>query len=156
MKFICDDMLGKLAKFLRALGYDTFYDREIKDHQLLRRAAEEDRIVVTKDRKLIQVRTIPKYVLIWGNQPLEQLDELKQKAGLVIDKGSIFSRCLECNTPLTPIEKDRVKDKVWPYIYQTQDRFWQCTRCDKIYWAGTHIQRMQEKLKKSGIIVENR
>ena len=152
MKFICDDMLGKLAKLLRALGFDTYYQKDIKDHLLLRTALEQDRIIVTKDTKLVEVRTIPKYILIGADKPFDQLEELRQKAGLVIKKDTVFARCIECNTVLEKIEKESVKDKVYPYVYQTQEDFWYCSGCDKIYWAGTHIQRMREKFKRAGLI----
>ncbi len=151
MKFICDDMLGKLAKHLRALGFDTYFEKDIQDHQLLRKALEENRVVVTRDRKLVQVKTIPQYVLIWSDQPLAQLEELLQKLSVSPDQENVFSRCMECNTILKRVEKEKVKDKVYPYVYQTQENFWHCSNCDKIYWAGTHIQRMKEKLKISGI-----
>jgi uncharacterized protein len=152
MKFICDDMLGKLARLLRGLGYDTYYQKDIQDHQLLRMALEEERVVVTRDRKLVQVKTIPRYVLIWSDQPLAQLEELLQKLSVSPDKEGFFSRCMECNTILQKIEREKVKDRVYPYVYQTQDNFWHCPTCDKIYWAGTHIQRMKEKLKKAGLL----
>lgn len=152
MKFICDDMLGKLAKLLRALGYDTYFQKDILDHQLLRKALEEARVVVTRDRKLVQVKTIPQYVLIWADRPLAQLEELLQKLSISLDNENIFSRCMECNTVLQKIEKEKVKEKVYPYVYQTQDNFWHCPTCDKIYWAGTHIQRMKEKLNKAGLL----
>ncbi|OGC89345.1 MAG: hypothetical protein A2142_02760 [candidate division Zixibacteria bacterium RBG_16_48_11] len=152
MKFICDDMLGKLARLLRALGFDTFYQKDIQDHQLLRKALEEERVVVTRDRKLVQVKTVPKYVLIWSDRPLAQLEELLQKLSVSLDRENVFSRCLECSTILKRVEKEKVKEKVYPYVYQTQENFWHCPTCDKIYWAGTHIQRMQEKLKKAGLL----
>jgi len=152
MKFICDDMLGKLAKLLRALGFDTYFQKNIQDHQLLRKALEEERVVVTRDRKLVQVKTIPQYVLIWSDQPLAQLEELLQKLSVSLKKGNVFSRCMECNTILQKVEKENVKEKVYPYVYQTQENFWHCPTCNKIYWAGTHIQRMKEKLKKVGLL----
>ena len=152
MKFICDDMLGKLAKLMRALSFDTYFQKDIQDHQLLRKALEEERVVVTRDRKLVQVKTIPHYVLIWSDQPLAQLEELLQKLSVSLKKENVFSRCMECNTILKRIDKEKVKDKVYPYVYQTQENFWHCPTCDKIYWAGTHIQRMQEKLKKAGLL----
>ena len=145
-------MLGKLARLLRALGFDTFYQKDIQDHQLLRKALEEERVVVTRDRKLVQVKTVPKYVLIWSDRPLAQLEELLQKLSVTLDRENVFSRCLECSTILKRVEKEKVKEKVYPYVYQTQENFWHCPTCDKIYWAGTHIQRMQEKLKKAGLL----
>ena len=152
MKFICDDMLGKLAKLLRALGYDTYYQKGIQDHQLLRLALEQDRILLTRDRKLVQVRTIPQYVLIWSDKPIAQLEELLQKTNVALTKDNVFSRCMECNTILQKIEKEKVEDRIYPYVYQTQENFWHCPTCDKLYWAGTHIQRMKEKLKKAGLL----
>jgi hypothetical protein len=152
MKFICDDMLGKLARLLRALGYDTHYQKGIKDHQLLRLALEQERVLLTRDRKLVQVRTIPQFVLIWSDKPLAQLEELLQKAGLKLNQENVFSLCMECNAILKKIEKEKVKDRVYPYVYQTQENFWHCPVCDRLYWAGTHIRRMQEKFSKAGLL----
>jgi uncharacterized protein with PIN domain len=145
-------MLGKLAKLLRAAGYDTYYQKDIQDHRLLRLALEEERVIVTKDRKLVEVKSVPSYILVGADKPLEQLEELRQKAGLHLEKRNVFSRCIECNAVLVSIEKDKVKEKVYPYVYQTQEKFWHCPGCDRIYWAGTHIQKMKEKFRNAGLI----
>src|SRR3972149_11752066 len=118
MKFICDDMLGKLAKLLRALGFDAYYQKDIKDHQLLRTALDQERIIVTKDKKLGEVRTIPKYILIGADKPFDQLEELRQKAGLVINMQKVFRHCIECNTFLEKIEREEVNDKLSSYALQ--------------------------------------
>lgn len=137
---------------MRALGYDTFYQKGIKDHQLLRLALEQERVLLTRDRKLIQVRTIPQFVLIWSDKPLAQLEELMQKTGIKLNQENFFSRCIECNAILEKVAKEKVKNRVYPYVYQTQEDFWRCPVCDRLYWAGTHIQRMQEKFKKAGLM----
>lgn len=152
MKFICDDMLGKLARLLRALGFDTYYQEGIKDHQLLRLALEQERVLLTRDRKLVQVRTVPQFVLIWSDKPLAQLEELLQKTSMKLNKDDVFSRCMECNAILEGVAKEEVKDRVYPYVYQTQENFWHCPVCDRLYWAGTHIQKMQENFKKAGLL----
>jgi hypothetical protein len=152
MKFICDDNLGKLAKWLRTLGYDTLFSQTISDKELISQALKEDRIILTRDTKLVQLKSVTKYLLIESDKPLEQLKQVKEKFDLKIDGQYLFSRCLVCNIPLEKIEKESIKEKIPPYVYKTQDNFVYCSRCDKIYWAGTHVQKMTQRLKESQII----
>jgi len=149
MKFICDDNLGKLAKWLRTLGYDTLFYSTISDQELIKRALDEGRIILTRDNHLIQMKAVQNYLLVKSDQPLEQLKQAVSHFKLKKDKDKLFTRCLVCNTPLKGIEKEKIKQRLYPYVYKTQDNFVYCSSCDKIYWPATHIDRMKEKLDKA-------
>jgi uncharacterized protein len=152
MKFICDDNLGKLAKWLRTLGCDTLFSQTISDKELISVALSEDRIILTRDTKLVQLKSVTKYLLIESDKPLEQLKQVKEKFNLKIDEQYLFSRCLVCNTLLEKIEKESIKEKIPPYVYKNQNDFVHCPQCDKIFWPGTHVQRMTQRLKDSQIL----
>ena len=149
MKFICDDNLGRLAKWLRTLGYDTLFYSTISDQELIKRALDEGRIILTRDNHLIQMKAVQNYLLVKSDQPLEQLKQAVSHFKLKKDKDKLFTRCLVCNTPLKGIEKEKIKQRLYPYVYKTQDNFVYCSSCDKIYWPATHIDRMKEKLDKA-------
>jgi uncharacterized protein with PIN domain len=149
MKFICDDNLGKLAKWLRTLGYDTLFYSAISDQELVKKALDEGRIVLTRDSHLIQMKAVEEHLLIRSDQPLEQLKQVVGHFKLKRDEQILFTRCLVCNTPLKKIEKEKIKERLYPYVYKTQDRFVYCPACDKIYWPATHVDHMKEKLKKA-------
>ena len=147
MKFICDDMLGKLARWMRILGLDTYYKRDLPDSKLLKIALVEDRVILTRDSKIPKIRNAKNFVWIHSSDPLEQVKEVAQKLKLKIEPERFFTRCLECNGVLEKIEKEKVKDKVWPYVYKTHENFVSCPNCNRIYWPGTHLQRMEKKLR---------
>lgn len=148
MKFICDDNLGRLAKWLRTLGYDTLFYPTISDQELIKKALDEERIILTRDNNLIQMKVVQNHLLIKPDQPLEQLKQVIQHFNLKRDEEILFTRCSICNTELKPVEKEKIKDRLYPYVYKTQNDFVYCSSCDKIYWPATHVDRMKEKLKK--------
>lgn len=144
-RFLADRMLGKLAKWLRVLGYDTAY---------LRRGADEDiraglrggRILLTRNRRAEAWAGQGGVVAIEANDPWEQLQEVVRKLELRPAEEMLFSRCLRCNLVLTPVEKQEVESEVPEYIWQTHRRFSRCPGCGRIYWAGTHAKRMRQRL----------
>jgi len=148
MKFICDDNLGRLAKWLRTLGYDTLFYSTISDQELVKRSLDEGRVILTRDNNLVRMKAVQDYLLIKSDQPLEQLKQVVSHFKLKKDKEKLFSRCLVCNTPLKEIEKEKIKQRLYPYVYETQDNFVYCSTCDRIYWPATHIDHMKEKLRK--------
>jgi uncharacterized protein with PIN domain len=152
LKFICDDNLGKLAKWLRTLGYDTLFELTIEDGELVSLALKEDRIILSRDTKLSRFKIKDKYLLIQSENPLEQLKQVIDHFKLKVDGGLLFSRCLVCNQPLQEIKKEKIKDRLYPYVYQTQENFVHCSVCDRIYWAGTHVEKMAKKLSERGIV----
>lgn len=152
IKFFCDDNLGKLAKWLRILGYDTRFQLDIEDGELVSVALKENRIILSRDTKLSRFKIKDIYLLIQSEKPLEQLKQVLDYFKLQIDKNLLFSRCLVCNQVLQKVEKEKIRDRLYPYVYQTQEDFVYCSVCNRIYWAATHVERMTKKLSKSGII----
>jgi hypothetical protein len=149
IKFLADKMLGKLAKWLRILGYDTTYPITDEDLVLILTARQENRILLTRDTNLIKRRNICDYLFIKNDQWEEQLLELIKGLELKIDFNSkIFSRCSICNKPTKNVDKKEVQNYVPPYVFLTQNKFVYCPSCQKYYWKGTHWQRMTEKIKK--------
>jgi len=148
MRFIADHMVGKLAKWLRIMGYDTAYDRELSDRELVQKAVDEGRIILTRDTSLIQRKLAKHYVFIESDHLMDQISQLIKELNLEVSVKRLFTRCLVCNAALNGIEKEEVKDRVPPYVYQTQEGFAHCPRCDRIYWRGSHVDHVIERLTK--------
>ncbi|MCL4459409.1 MAG: Mut7-C RNAse domain-containing protein [Chloroflexi bacterium] len=144
MKFIADAMLGRLAKWLRILGYDTLYSAKLDDLALARLARIEKRILLTRDEQLSRLRGI-RSVLIRSDRIEEQLLQLWQEVNINLNQEA-FSRCLVCNAPLDAVAKEGVKDAVPPYVYSTQEQFSRCPECGRLYWRGTHYEHIQRRL----------
>ena len=152
MKFIADSMLGRLARWLRLLGYDTLYYPHIEDRVILRIAREENRTLLTRDTRLVKVRGLEHFLLLEENNPFKQLKSVVETFKLrVSDKDSgegnvPLSRCLICNSVLSIVQRDEVKNAVPEYVYQTSDIFKKCPKCGKLYWKGTHPEKFRRKL----------
>ena len=144
-RFVADVMLGKLARWLRILGYDTLYDRQASDRQLMELAAREDRILLTSDRELLRRSKAQKFFIL-ADRWQDQLKEVTAKFGFQQD--SLFTRCVECNSRLECMNKEQVKNKVPAYVYKTQTEFVRCPLCQKIYWAGSHWRGAMAELQR--------
>ncbi len=140
-------MLGSLARWLRILDYDTEYERFISDEELIRRSNVEDRIALTKDRRLARRRALRQVLLIDGVSLSEQLTQVLSLTGDDPLRRPLFRRCLECNQRLEEISVAEAVPMVPPYVLQTQDRFLRCPACRRVFWAGTHRTRMLERLE---------
>jgi len=145
---LLDGMLGRLAKWLRILGYDTAYFPDLDDHQLVRLARAEGRILLTGDRELTRRRGLT-CLLVESDELEEQVQQVI--SDLKLETKQPFSRCPVCNTPLQDVEKPSVKDRVPPYVFQTQEHFSLCPQCDRIYWQGTHWAKMHEVIRNQGL-----
>jgi uncharacterized protein with PIN domain len=147
VKFICDDNLGRLARYLRMLGMDTCFDDDIDDASLLKTAGAEHRFLLTRDRKL-KSKSIPHGILILeDDDPLKQLSTVVGRLDLAIDTASIFSRCSRCNTPCEDINRESLSGRIFPYILKTQERIKHCPSCGRYYWKGSHYKALLKKLK---------
>jgi uncharacterized protein with PIN domain len=136
-------MLGTLAKWLRILGYDTCYDTALDDHGLVRLARAEDRVLLTRDRELARRRGVR--VLLVESEDLDsQVDQVLSRFRLEPDRS--FSRCPICNELLQPIDREAVLPRVPAYVARTHKTFRLCPACQRVYWRGTHWQRMDERL----------
>ena len=147
-------MLGRLAGWLRLLGYDTLYYPHIEDSLLLRIAREEDRILLTRDTRLVKVRGLRNFLLLSENDPLEQLKKVITVFNLhPFDLGRdrfetcLYSRCSLCNSVLEDVPKEQAKGRVPDYVYLTSEGFRKCQKCEKFYWRGTHQERLRKKLR---------
>jgi uncharacterized protein len=145
LKFIADAQLGKLAKWLRILGYDTLYFREKEITKLIEEAKREERIILTRKSHLRKLLAGKMFLFITQDQPLLQLKEVIHAYNIKKSKEA-FSRCLHCNHPLEKIAKTQIEGKVPEFVYITQHNFFTCFQCNRIYWPGTHLQRMKEKI----------
>jgi len=145
LKFIADAMLGRLARWLRILGHDVVYESSISDNDLIARAIHERRIILTMDRKLAERESAKNSLLINSPSYKEQLKQVITHYNIDYKSG-IFTRCLVCNNLLEPIEKEKIKDRIPPYVYSTQDEFDICQQCGRIYWSGTHRVKMLKML----------
>ena len=149
VRFAADRMLGRLARWLRVLGVDVIYGRHLSGYGLIHAARQENRLILTRDRRLKQKQP-PKYILVESDRYAEQLRQVIRECGLKVG-AALFTRCLECNTLLQPMEKVSVKSLVPPYVFATQERFFWCLRCRRVYWPATHHEKMLEELKKMDI-----
>ena len=143
--FIADAMLGRLARWMRFLGFDTLYFRDIKDSKLIRIAREQDRCILTRDSRLIKVKGVNNYLLIKANDPLHQIIEVIDT--LKVSQFNPLSRCVTCNGMIARVlNKQDIKDSVPEFIFLNINVFLECTECGKIYWEGSHPKKFKEKL----------
>src|SRR5438045_7352599 len=145
-RFLADCNVGRLARWLRALGYDASYHAHIEDAALVREAAAEDRVLLTRDRDLTKRRVIQsgavRAILTRHDHVTATLRQVFAELGLDIEQS--LTRCIECNAELEPRHADLVAARVPPFVRSTQTRYSECPGCGRIYWAGTHWQHMRD------------
>ncbi len=150
LRFIVDVNVGKLAKWLRILGFDTLFINPIEDGALVQIALRDGRIILTKDTHIAERRAVTsgqvRVVLVEGDRALDQLAFVAKELRLR-RPFKMFSRCIDCNVPLQEIDRSSVQDLVPPYVYRTQKRYMTCSLCAKVYWSGTHWQRMRDTVE---------
>jgi uncharacterized protein with PIN domain len=144
-RFVIDTMLGKLARWLRAMGYDALYFRGAEDRQLLQLARAEARTLLTRDARLARLAG-DCGLLIQATLLEPQIAEVVERLALVPSSERLLSRCLECNALLEDRPKESVRGLVPEYAFRTQERFVGCSGCGRIYWQGSHADRMLERL----------
>jgi len=147
-KFITDASLGRLAKWLRLLGYNTVVFPREAGREMLRQAAAEGRIVLTRRRDMTQRQFSGYLFLITGVDIASQLNDVIGKYSLKIDPQKMFGICLECNEKLYPVARGDVRDLVPPFVFENCAQYNQCPRCHNVYWAGTHQLNALEFMKK--------
>jgi len=146
-RFICDAMLGGLAHWLRAAGYDALYKYGIEDDRLLARAAQEDRIVLSSDGPLFQ-RNVIKNGDVNALYIPQQLSKFAQLEYVMkkLDLPRREPRCMSCGGLPVEVHKHEVMSEIPPLAYKNCDRFWRCRRCGKLLWRGTHWDRIAPRL----------
>jgi uncharacterized protein with PIN domain len=148
-KFVVDINAGKLARWLRLIGYDTVLFTDKDDGQMVKMALDQDRVILTRDSQFMKRRTITsgkiKALLIDGEDSREQLKQVVTAFKLDYQYRP-FSICLECNCNLVTRNKSELAEMVPPYVFSTQNSFRECPCCHHIYWQGTHWQAMNTEL----------
>lgn len=147
MRFLCDHMLSKVGKWLRAAGYDTrLVESGMNDRQILTWALEERRLLLTRDKHFLEMKeACENLIFLSANSVEECIQELNQK--VEIDwLWAPFSRCLLCNTPLVIPDEQMISKKVPPAVIQLTQQFWYCSQCEKVYWEGSHTKHMLNQL----------
>ena len=150
-RFIVDHNVGKLAKWLRMMGYDTLFFNGSDDSRMVATALAEDRVIITRDTQIVKRRLVTtgrlRAILVDSDEPELQLKQVIGTLNLDIHFRP-FSLCLECNQPLVEKSKEQVRERVPPYVFKTQEQYMECPFCHRIYWRGTHWQAMNKKLER--------
>jgi len=149
MKFLADRTVGKLAKKLRLLGLDVADWREGKLLQAAEKAKAEERILLTRSRRIKEEEIGIQIFMVDANDPRQQAREVLTKLGVKPKPEEYFSRCLRCNEELWAIAKEEAQGGVPDFIYRLYDSFHRCPRCRRIYWPGSHLERMKKDLIKT-------
>lgn len=148
IRFIADAMLGRLARWLRTLGCDTAFDAEISDAELARRGIEEERAILTRDRRFREQWRVPSVLVLESQAPLEQLVEVVRAFALDAES-RLFSRCSRCNAVLDAAPPGEVADRIPERVLLERSRFARCPSCKRVYWEGSHTARMRRVLREA-------
>jgi len=149
LRFAADCMLGRLARWLRILGHDVVYFRRIDDGALVTLSAREKRTLLTRDTRLVLLRAARGAILIESPYLEDQLRQMALVSGPRLLAPGLCRRCLVCNEPIRPVEKDSVRNRIPAYVFRTQSRFLRCGRCDRIYWSASHVRDMVRRLRRT-------
>jgi len=151
--FILDVHLGKLAKYLRMLGFDTLYRNDNDDPEIIRISLTEHRIILTRDIGLLKVKTVSHAYFVRSQNPKKQLVEVLEYFDLyqAIDP---FNRCIKCNGQLEPVDKDEIIHRLEPLTIKYFNEFYLCTDCQSVFWEGSHFDHMQSFIHKIQDAVE--
>ena len=149
-RFVLDAHLGRLAGYLRMLGFDALYQNHAGDAELARVSRDERRILLTRDRGLLKRRAVTHGYFVRETAVRKQTSEVVSRFDLrrLIRP---FTRCLRCNEPLAALSPERARPRVPTFVAQTQERFRECPACGRVYWAATHVARMRERLAAMGV-----
>jgi uncharacterized protein with PIN domain len=153
MKFLVDCMLGKLAKWLKILGFDTLFFSKIEDDELLAIARKEKRILLTRDTGLIQKAKEIETLFLESEKWREQVIQVLEHFDLW-GKIDPHTRCIACNMELKSLSKKDAKNLVTPFVYKHADSFALCPSCGRVFWRGTHFKDMEHKIEE--ILKKNR
>jgi uncharacterized protein with PIN domain len=149
-RFACDAMLGRLARWLRAAGFDASWEADIDDWELVRRARREGRTLLTSDTGILRVGIVrdgevPALLIPHGLKKKEQLALVLRQFNLRPGE----PRCMACGGPLVEVPKDQVRDQAPPRTFSWLNQFYQCSRCGKLFWEGTHWQHIGATLRQA-------
>ena len=145
-RFVCDGHLGRLTRDLRLLGFDVAYDPKADDQQLLRIMQAEERVLLTRDRRLLMHAIVRSGYCPRSQNPNEQTIEIIRRFDLLASIAP-FTRCIRCNGSLQNVPKTDVVEKLEPLTKIYYEQFRRCTRCGQIYWCGSHFIKLQKRLE---------
>lgn len=157
LKFLADGMLGKLTRWLRMIGCDVEYFRDLKDEDLIDISIRENRILLTRDADLFR-RALSKGAsafLVEGHGEVEKLATVAKRFNLNLEVNVENSRCPKCNARIRPVSKDKVREKIPPGTFKFYDEFWECPKCGQIYWRGSHWKKINRTLLEASKVMRN-
>ena len=146
MKFILTKELGRLAKWLRILGFDAEYMQEHNPSALIIKALRDERVILTRNHRLPQVHGAPLLVL-QEERIKAQVAEVLRRLHITPDSAMMLTRCTLCNTQLDAVAKDKIQHKVPAYVFETQHNFMSCPSCGRVYWQGTHWDGIRSQIE---------
>lgn len=146
-KFVLDNHLGKLAGYLRLLGFDTVYRNDFADPELASISSQKDRILLTRDRGLLKRKEVTHGYCVRADDPQQQLLEVLRRFDIAA-MADPYSRCARCNGLLAPVSKEKVLDRLKPLTKKYYDRFMQCQSCQQVYWEGSHFDDLNDFLSR--------
>ena len=144
--FILDVHLGKLAKYLRMLGFDTLYRNDNDDPEIIRISLDDHRIILTRDIGILKVKTVTHAYFVRDQHPKGQLTEVLRHFDLYQDI-TPFNRCIKCNGHLEPVDKEKIIHQLEPLTIKYFNEFYRCTSCQSIFWEGSHFEHMEAFIK---------
>jgi len=139
MKFIADVMMGRLAKRLRLLGFDVLYERSFTDNDIIRFSLEQHRVILTRDTELAKRPLATNHCFIKSDNVRYQLKQVLAEFDLA-EYAEPLTRCSACNEPLISILKQEVQHLVPQHVYENNQEFSHCPKCERTYWKGTHVK----------------
>lgn len=145
-RFAVDCMLGKLSKWLRVLGFDTIFFQAIEDDELLRLSRRQGRILLSRDTALLEKADPASALFILSDDWRRQVRQTLEHFGLQ-NRVAPYSRCLECNLPLKAIPRERARNLVTPFVFETAAEFSLCPGCSRIFWRGSHHADMEDTIE---------
>ena len=149
-RFAVDRMLGRLARWLRVLGHDVAYGPHLRGWTLATCARRESRLLLTRDTRLLRDPELPPHLFVTSNDFRAQLRQVA--AVLPIVPGLPFGRCLRCNRVLEDVPRAAARERVPPYVWETNARFLGCRSCHRLYWPATHHDHMRRELAALGLL----
>jgi uncharacterized protein with PIN domain len=146
-RFVCDVHLGRLAAYLRMVGFDTLFPEDYRDEELARISSEEDRILLTRDRGLLKRSIVQRGYSVRATDPWQQLEEVIKRFNLY-DAIERFQRCAACNGVLENVDKAEILDQLPEKTARYYDEFRRCANCGKIYWRGSHYEQIDQLVER--------
>lgn len=146
-RFILDVHLGKLARYLRMLGFDSAWRRKWNDSEIIDKSLEESRIILTRDIGILKQKRVTRGYWLRSDRPQRQLAEVVEALDLQ-GQANPFTRCMECNGMIRPVARGDLEGRIDPDIRDRFELFWECTACGRIYWQGSHWRRMRRVVER--------